>query len=99
MYSLILSFQTEMKHTSEQTINNIISLLNENLSLRQIAPKVGVSIATVSRVRKELGYHHLTNWGGRPAKLSQQDRRRAVRLVTSGKADNVVLLWLFLCTS
>ena len=90
MYSLILSFQTEMKHISEKNINNIISLLNENLSLRQIAPKVGVSIATVSRVRKELGYHHLTNRGGRPAKLSQQDRRRAVRLVTSGKADNAV---------
>ena len=79
-----------MKHISEQTSNDIISLLNENFSLRKIAPKVGVSIATVSRVSNRLGRRHLTNQGGRPAKLSQQDRRMAMRLVTSGKADNAV---------
>ena len=79
-----------MKHISEQTRNHIISLLNENISLRKIARKVRVSIATVSRVCNRLIRQHITNRGGRPGKLSQQDRRMAMRLVTSGKANNAV---------
>ena len=79
-----------MEHISEQTRNDIISLLNENLSLSKISPKVGVSIATVSRVCNGLEHRHITNWGGRPGKLSQQDRRMAMRLVSSGKAENAV---------
>ena len=79
-----------MKHISEQTRNDIISLLNGNLSLRKSVPKVGVSIATLSRVCNRLGRQHITNRGGRPGKLPQQDRRMAIRLVTSGKADNAV---------
>ena len=79
-----------MEHISEQTRNDSISLLNENISLRKIAPKVGISIATVSRVCNRLGRQYITNRGGRPAKLSQQDRRMAMRLVTIGKAENSV---------
>ena len=79
-----------MKHISEQTRNDVISLLNENISLRKIAPKVGVSIATVSRLCNRLGPQHTTNRSGRPGKLSQQDRRMEMRLVTSDKADNAV---------
>ena len=79
-----------MKHISEQNRNHIISLLNENLSLRKIAPKVGVSIDTVSRVYNRLGRQDIKNRCGRPGKLSQQDRRMTMRLVTSGKADNTV---------
>ena len=65
-------------------------MLNENLSLRKIPPKVGVSIATVSRVCNRLGHQHIANRSGRPGKLSQQDRRMAMRLVTNDKADNAV---------
>ena len=77
-----------MKHISEQTRNDIISLLNRNLSFRKIAPKVGVRIAKVSRVCSRLGRQGIKNRGGRPGKLLQQDRRMAMHLVTSGKADN-----------
>ena len=79
-----------MEYISEQTRNDIISLLNENLSLRKIASKVGVSIDKVSRVCNRLGRQDITNRGGRPGKLSQQDRRMTMRLVTSVKADNAV---------
>ena len=79
-----------MKHISEQTRNNILSLLNKNLSLSKIAPKVGVCIATVSRVCNRLGRQDITNRGGQPGKLSLQDRRMSMRLVTSGKVDNAV---------
>ena len=74
-----------MKHISELTRNDIISLLNVKLSLRKIATKVGVSIATVSRVCNRLERQDITNRGGRPGKLSQQDRRMAMCLVTIGK--------------
>ena len=50
-----------MKHISEQTRNDIISLLNENLSLRKITPKAGIIIATVSRVCNRLGRQDITN--------------------------------------
>ena len=79
-----------MKHIPEQTRNDIISLLNENLSLRKIAPKVGVSVATVSRVCNRLERQHITNRGGRPGKLSQQDKRMVMRLVIIVKAENAV---------
>ena len=79
-----------MRHISQQTRNDIISLLNENLSLRKIAPKVGVNIATVSRVCKRLECQDITNQGGRPGKLSQQDRRMIMRLVTSDKTYNAL---------
>ena len=79
-----------MKHVSEQTRNDIISLLNKNLSLRKIAPKVGASTATVSRACNRFGHQDITNRGGRPGKLSHQDRRMAMRLVTSDKVDNAV---------
>ena len=82
-----ISPHTKMKHISEQTRNDIISLLNENITLSKIASKVGISISTVSRVCNRLGRQHITNRGGRPGKLSQQDRRMAMRLVTSGKVE------------
>ena len=79
-----------MKHISEQTRNDIISLLNENLSLRKISPKVGVNIGTVSRACNRLKRQDITNRGGRSGKLSQQDRRMVMSLVASGKVDNPV---------
>ena len=63
-----------MKHISEQTRNDITSLLNKNLSLSKIASKVGVCIATVIRVCNILGRQDITNRGGRTGKLSLQDR-------------------------
>ena len=42
-----------MKPISEQTYNNIVSLLDHNLSLRQIATQLGISKTTVSKVRDE----------------------------------------------
>ena len=79
-----------MKHISEQTRNDIISLLNENLSLSKIAPKVVVTIATVIKVCNRLERQHITNRGFPPRKLSQQDRRIAICLITSSKADNAI---------
>ena len=58
--------------------------------MRKITTKVGASIATVSRVCNRLERQHITNRGSRLGKLSQQDRRIAMRLVTRGKAENPI---------
>jgi transposase len=79
-----------MKTISDETRSNIISLVDDGLSSRQVAKQLGVSNATVSRVRACARPNVQTNPGGRPTKLSQQDKRQVVRLVTSGRADTAV---------
>ena len=46
--------------------------------------------ATVDRVRANIRPDMQKNQGGRPAKLTASDKRRLVRMITSGKADNPV---------
>ena len=79
-----------MKSISSTTTLDILSLLDSNFTARQIAPRVGVSIGTVSMVRK----NHIPNMpkslGGCPTKLSEPDARHATRLINSGKADTAV---------
>ena len=81
-----------MKHISEETRNNIISLLDTGLSSRPIALQLGVSHTTVDRVRAKFRPEMQKNQGGRPAKLTVTDKRRLVRMVTSGEADTAVQL-------
>jgi transposase len=77
-----------MKPISKQTTKDIVFLLRQGLSARQIAQRVGVHYATVSRVRnKELSGTDVFK-GGRPLLLSIRQKRLVVRKITAGECDN-----------
>jgi transposase len=75
-----------MRPVSPDTLNNIISLLNQGLSTREIAKKCKVSSSTVQKFRKIHCPNVEIKKGGRPKKLTLQDKRFCVRALTSGKA-------------
>lgn len=81
-----------MKPIPEQTRNNILSLLDNGLTSRKIAAQLGVSRATVDRLRAKLRTDIQKSRGGRPTKLKATDKRRLLRTITSGKVDNAVQL-------
>jgi transposase len=79
-----------MKPISDEVRNNIVSLLDSGLSGRQISARLNVGRSTVNRVRAATRHETEKPRAGRPAKLSVADKRRLVRTITSGKADNPV---------
>jgi transposase len=81
-----------MKRISEDTRNSIVSLIDAGLSTREVETQLGVSCMTVSRVGAEARPYAQESRGGLPAKLTATDKRRLVRMITSGKADNAVQL-------
>ena len=81
-----------MPRISDKTRCDTISLIDASLSTRKIARQLGVSHMTVNRVRAKARPHAQKRRGGRPAKLTATDKRRLVRKITSGEADNAVQL-------
>jgi transposase len=81
-----------MRRIPEDTRNNVISLVDAGLLSYKIAAQLGVGHMTVSRVRAKARPCVQKRRGGRPAKLTATDKRRLVRMITSGKADNAVQL-------
>jgi transposase len=79
-----------MRSLAYDTQQNILSLLGQGLSTRQIARQCNATKSTVQKLRKK----HLPGLplsrGGRPEKLSPQDKRFCVRAVTSGRIDTAV---------
>lgn len=76
-----------MKNLSPSIHQNILSALNSGRSYRQIAREIGISKTSVQRIANSHSGYTPRNTPGRPKGLSIQDRRRVVRLVTSGQAD------------
>ena len=76
-----------MKQLPAETRMSIISLLQNGDSCRQIAARLGVGHSTVSELRSQIAGTLSKSVGGRPTKLSSYDRRKLVRLITTGKAD------------
>ena len=76
-----------MRSLSIDTQQNILSLLHQGLSIRQVADQCHVGKSTVQELRKK----HLATFpvssGGRKAKLSLQDKRHCIRSITSGKLE------------
>ena len=81
-----------MKPISKETSDNIISLLDKGLSLRQIAIQLGVSHSTVMRERLKARPNIQKRHSGRPSKLTIADKRKIVRTITSGNANNAAQL-------
>jgi transposase len=81
-----------MKKISDDIRNNIVSMLNSGLSSRKIAARLNIHRSTIDNVRKQLMQDAPKSAGGRPSTLSAHDKRKIVRLVTSGQAETAVQL-------
>jgi transposase len=66
---------------------NVLSLLSQGFTTRQVAGQCNVSQSTVQNLRKRCLPDADLSRGGRPEKLSPQDKRACVRAVTSGRLD------------
>ena len=77
-----------MKPISEETYNNVVSLLDRGLSARKIATELGVSRATVDSLCEKSRPDIQKSQGGQPTKLKPTDKHRLVRMITSGKVDS-----------
>lgn len=69
---------------------HIISLLNAGHSAKSIASSTGHGLATISRLRFKHCPHLKKSFGGHPKKLSPTNRRHAMHLITSRRAETAV---------
>jgi transposase len=79
-----------MKPISPRTTTDIVNLLNQDLSTREIAKRIGVSQSTICNIKKNRLPGHLGKKSGRPALLSAHQKRLIVRKVTSGELNTAV---------
>ena len=68
----------------------IFSLLQQGLSTREVADLCHVSKSVVQKLRAGHLFFLDTARGGRPSKLSAQDKRFCVRAITSGKVETAI---------
>lgn len=78
------------KHVSDSTTRDIEALLRQGLGIKTIAKKLGISTSPIRRVRRTRLADLPRAKAGRPKKLSEQDRRACVHLVTRGGAETAV---------
>jgi transposase len=69
--------------------NAAVQLLSQGLSIRKVAMQVGISAATAGRIAQNLP-HRVGIRGGRPHLLSDADKRKITRDITSGNYDTAV---------
>ena len=81
-----------MRPLPAETCLSIISMLQNGDSCCQIAARLGVGHSTVSEYRSQVTGTLQKSVGGCPPKLSLHDRRKLVRLITTGKADTATQL-------
>ena len=79
-----------MKGLSIDQTNQILSLLDLNQSTRQISEATGVHYSTISRICSKLCSNLQKSSGGRPSLVTPTDMRHAIRLISTGKAENAV---------
>src|SRR5260221_1131826 len=79
-----------MKSISQQTQNDIISLLEQGKSCRQIAQEIGVHYSTVSKFHSKLNFTPPKGKGGCPSKLTPTAICHAIHIISTGKADTAV---------
>ena len=79
-----------MKKITKEMQNNIVCLLNNGLSSRQIAAQLGISHSTVLRECAKSQTNAHKDKGGWPVKLTMANKCNLVRNITSGKIDTAV---------
>src|SRR5258708_12754522 len=99
-YDYSIAFRTKLRHNisyssitiimksiSQQTQNDIISLLEQGESCRQIAQEIGVHYSTVSKFCSELNFTPPKGKGGHPSKLTPTGICHAIHIISTSKAD------------
>ena len=79
-----------MRPLSDHTKANIRAQVTQGKSTRQIATSLGVGRSTVAEYIKKNCPEAPRNSGGRPKRLSDQDKRFAARQIPSGNAKTAV---------
>ena len=76
-----------MVSISEEKKKLAVNLLREGCSVREVAIDVGISKSSVSRIRSNLSDLPKVSRKGRPASLSNRDKRKVVKLVNDKNVD------------
>src|SRR5258707_15073972 len=79
-----------MKSISQQTQNDILTLLDQGKSCRKIALEIGVHYSTVSRLCSQHCSTIPKAQGGRPSKLNSTTIHHAIHIISTGRADTAV---------
>lgn len=87
-----------MKSTSSAKRSEVMKLLMEGESVRNVERKTGVGKSIVGRIKKDLDLDKENNPGGRPSKLSPRDAKAITRQIASGRMDNAVEVTQYLNT-
>jgi transposase len=72
-----------MGSLSEDNYNNILSLLEQGHSIRKVADNYHISKSKIQQIRAKHLPNIATSLGGRPKKLSAQDKRFCARTITA----------------
>ena len=79
-----------MRPISQDKHDNINDLILRHRPTREIVATTGVGRTTVRKIRKYRHPEIPPSKGGRPAKLTKQDKRYCVRKMTSGGVETAV---------
>jgi transposase len=79
-----------MHPLSTDSYNNILSLLEKGYSIRKIADQHSISKSKIQKIRAKHFPNLIKSLGGRPTKLSPQDKHFCVREITSGRSKTSV---------
>src|SRR5258708_31863647 len=79
-----------MKSISQQTQNDILTLLDQGKSCRKIALELGVHDSQVSRLCSQHCSTIPKAQGGRPSKLNSPTIPHAIHIISTGRADTAV---------
>ena len=76
-----------MKPVSSDKKNSAVQLLSQGISIRDVAAQVNISAATIGRIAQRNLPDRANNRPGRPRLLSDTDKRKIIRDITSGNYD------------
>ena len=81
---------TIMKATSAANCTSVISLLEQEYSVRDIEKRTGLGKFTVGRIKKGMHTDRENNHGGCPSKLSAHDKTSIMCQIQSERLDTAV---------
>ena len=84
----ILATPSAMRKISSHIRDNILSLLLQGLSSREIARRVRAGRTTVNKCRRQTSHDIPMPRGGRPRRIMLQEMQRVVRAIETGRCRN-----------
>jgi transposase len=88
-----------MKPISAFTTHNVVALLRQGMSTREVARQTQVSQSTVCQIKRKHLPRQKGQKPGHPAILSPQKKRWIVRKITSGQVDTAAEMQHYLSTA